>query len=135
MQERDVGRRRESFEALKAVVDDPDRELARLDPDELLAEFVHNVVLPHSTSATGLAVPNVRAGEVLELEGDVLGHVTGPGPVTETGQEPAPPVQRAGVVLERRDPRHEAIHESRDRVARILLEGPKVHEHPDDRRT
>ena len=41
-----------------------------------------------------------RAGEVLELERDVLGDVAGPGAVLEPGDEPAAPAEGAGVVLE-----------------------------------
>ena len=81
-------------------------------------------VLPWRTS-----VP----GEVLELEGDVLGDVAGPGAVTQPGDEPAAAAQRAGVVLERRQERDERVGEARDLVGREVLEHAEVDEQADDR--
>ena len=52
-------------------------------PDLLLAELVDHVVAAELTGAAGLAVADVRAGEVLQLQRDVLGDVAGPGPVAE----------------------------------------------------
>ena len=61
------------------VVDQADGEPPRLDPDLLLAELEDHVVAAVLASAAGLALAHVRAGEVLELERDVLRHVAGPG--------------------------------------------------------
>ena len=95
------------------VVDEGDRDPAGLDPDRLLAELVDDVVLAVRPGRAGLAVADVRPGEVLELEGDVLGDVAGPGPVAEAGDEAAPPAERAGVVLERGQDRRSARRRSR----------------------
>jgi hypothetical protein len=116
------------------VVDEADRELAGLQADGLLAELVDDVVPALLARAAGLAVAGVRAGEVLELEGDVLGDVARPRAVAEPGEESAAPVERAGVVLERGHEGDEAVHEARDRVRRERLEGAEVDQHPDDRR-
>ena len=83
------------------VVDERDGELAGLDADVLLAELVDDVVLAVRPGGPGLAVADVGPGEVLELEGDVLGDVADPGPLLEPGHEAAAPAERAGVVLER----------------------------------
>ena len=65
------------------VVDERDGDLAGLDPDRLLAVLVDHVVAAVLAGAAGLAVADVGAGEVLELEGDVLGDVAGPGAFLE----------------------------------------------------
>ena len=88
---------------------------------------------PCSPAAAGLAVADVGAGEVLELERDVLGDVAGPGAVAEPRDEPAAPAERAGVVLEGRQQLDERLDEARDRVRRELLEHAEVDEHADDR--
>ncbi len=117
------------------VVDDPDCQLARLGPDRLLAKLVDDVVLALGPRAAGLAVPDIRAGEVLQLERNVLGNMAGPGAVAEAGQEAAAPVEGAGVILERRHPLDQAVDEAGNRVARELFEAAEVHDHPDDLRT
>ena len=71
---------------------------------------------------------HVRAGEVLELEGDVLGHVAGPGPVAQPGEEAAAAPEGAGVVLEARQRLDQGLDEARDPVARELLEHAEVHD-------
>ena len=71
------------------VVDQPDGHAAGFEPDRLLAVLVDAVVLPVDAGGAGLAVADVGAGEVLELERDVLGDVAGPCPFLEPGDEPA----------------------------------------------
>ncbi len=115
------------------VVDERDGHPARLEPDRLLAVLVDAVVLAVHAGRAGLAVADVGAGEVLELEGDVLGDVAGPGALLEPGDEAAAPAERAGVVLEGRQQRDERVAEARDPVGRELLEDAEVDEHPDDR--
>ncbi len=82
------------------VVDEGDRHPAGLEADGLLAVLVDAVVLAELAGGPGLAVADVGAGEVLELERDVLGDVADPRPVAEPGDEPAAPAQAS-----RRGPR------------------------------
>ena len=88
---------------------------------------------PGGPARARLAVADVGAGEVLELERDVLGDVADPGPVAQPGDEPAAPAERAGVVLERRQQRDQRVGEVRELVRRVLLEDAEVDEHADDR--
>ena len=106
---------------------------ARLEADGLLAVLVDAVVLAARAGGAGLAVADVGAGEVLELERDVLGDVAGPGAVAQAGDEPAAPAERAGVVLERRQERDERVGEARDLVGREVLEDPEIDQQADDR--
>ena len=88
---------------------------------------------PTGAGRARLAVADVGAGEVLELERDVLGDVAGPGALAQPGDEPAAPAERAGVVLERRQQRDERVGEVRELVRRVLLEDAEVDEQADDR--
>ena len=106
---------------------------AGLEPDLLLAILVDDVVVALRSGRAGLAVAGLGAGEVLQLEGDVLGDVAEPGPLAEPADEAAATAQRAGVVVERREHADEGVGEVRDRVARPALEVAEVDEHPDDR--
>ena len=115
------------------VVDEPDGRLAGLDPDLLLAVLEDHVVAAVLAGAAGLAVADVGAGEVLELERDVLRHVPDPGALAEPRDEPAAPPERAGVVLERRQHADQRVDEARDLVARELLEHAEVDDLADDR--
>ena len=85
------------------VVDEPDGRLAGLDPDLLLAVLEDHVVAAVLAGAAGLAVADVGAGEVLELERDVLGDVPDPGALAEPRDEPAAPAEAS-----RRGPRASA---------------------------
>ena len=102
-------------------------------PDLFLAVLEDDVVPAVLAGAPRLAVADVGAGEVLELERDVLGDVADPGAVAEPGDEAAAPAERAGVVLEAREHLDERVHEARDLVARELLEDAEVDDHADDR--
>ena len=115
------------------MVDERDRHPPRLETDGLLAVLVDAVVLALRTGRACLAVADVGAGEVLELEGDVLGDVARPRPVPQPGDEPAPPSQRTGVVLERRQERDECIVEAGELVRGVLLEDAEIDEQTDDR--
>ena len=115
------------------VVDERDGHPAGLQPDRLLAVLEDAVVLPVRARGARLAVADVGAGQVLELERHVLGDVAHPGPVAEPGDEAAAPAERAGVVLERRQQRDERVGEVRQRVRRVLLEHAEVDEQADDR--
>ena len=115
------------------VVDEGDGDLAGLDPDGLLAELVDHVVVAVLAGAPGLAVADVGPGEVLELEGDVLGDVAGPRAFSQAGDEAAAPTEAAGVVLEARQEADEGVGEARDLVAWEILEDAEVDDHPDDR--
>ena len=65
---------------LHEVVDQPDRELARRDPDGLVGVGVDHVVDPGPAGgAAGLATRHVGAGELLQLQSDVLRYVPEPG--------------------------------------------------------
>ena len=80
--------RREVEEHLRVVggdemVDEGDGHLPGLEPDLLLAVLEDAVVLAGRAGRAGLAVADVGAGEVLELERDVLGDVPDPRPVAE----------------------------------------------------
>ena len=96
------------------VVDQRDRHPAGLETDRLLAVLEDAVVLAGLAGRAGLAVAHVRAGEVLELERDVLGDVADPGALAQAGDEPAATAERAGVVLERRQQRDQRVVEVRD---------------------
>ena len=115
------------------VVDEGDGDLAGLDPDVLLAVLVDDVVAAVLAGAPGLAVADVGAGEVLELEGDVLRDVAHPRAVAEPRDEAAAPAEAAGVVLEARQQADEGVGEARDLVRREVLEDAEVDDHPDDR--
>ena len=115
------------------VVDERDRDLAGLDADCLLAVLVDDVVVAVLAGASRLAVADVGAGEVLELEGDVLGDVAGPGAFLEPRDEAAAAAEGAGVVLEARQEVDQGVGEARDLVGRELLEDAEVDHHPDDR--
>ncbi len=115
------------------VVDDPDRQLAGGNPDGLLAVLEDDVVLALGTCRTGLAVVDRRAGEVLELQRDVLGDVPDPRAVLESRDETAAAVQRAGVVLEGGHPRDQAIDEPRNLGRRELFEHSEIDQHLHDR--
>ena len=115
------------------VVDEGDGDLAGLDPDALLAELVDHVVAAVLAGAPRLAVADVGAGEVLELEGDVLGDVAHPRAVAEPRDEAAAAAEAAGVVLEARQQADEGVGEARDLVRREVLEDAEVDDHPDDR--
>ena len=110
------------------VVDEADGQASGLDPDLLLAVLEDDVVAAVVAGAARLAVADVRAGEVLELQRQVLGHVAGPGAVAQPGDEAAAPAERAGVVLQGGDQRHQRVHEPRDPVGRPLLEHAQVHD-------
>ncbi len=60
------------------VVDQRDGHPAGLEPDRLLAVLEDAVVLAARAGRAGLAVADIGAGEVLELERDVLGDVARP---------------------------------------------------------
>ena len=60
------------------VVDEGDGHPAGLEPDLLLAVLVDAVVLAGRAGGARLAVADVGAGQVLELERDVLGDVADP---------------------------------------------------------
>ena len=115
------------------VVDQRDRHPAGLQPDGLLAVLEDAVVLADLAGAAGLAVADVRAGEVLELERDVLGDVADPRPLAEPGDEPAAAAERAGVVLEGRQQRDQRVGEVRQQVGRVRLEHAQVDQQADDR--
>ena len=115
------------------VVDEGDGDLAGLGADRLLAELVDHVVAAALAGAAGLAVADVRAGEVLQLEGDVLGDVAGPGPLPQPRDEAAAAAEGAGVVLEAREELDEGFGEARHRVGGELLEDAEVDNHSDDR--
>jgi hypothetical protein len=115
------------------VVDEPDGHPAGRDADLLLAILVDHVVAAVLAGAPGLAVADVGAGEVLELERDVLRDVAGPGAIAQPGDEAAAAAERARVVLERGQHLDERVHEARDPVARELLEHAQVHDLADDR--
>ena len=99
------------------VVDERDRHPAGLQPDRLLAVLEDAVVLADRARGARLAVADVRAGQVLELERDVLGDVAHPGPLAEPGDEAAAAAERAGVVLERRQQRDERVGEVRQQCS------------------
>ncbi len=82
------------------VIDERDRHPARFEADRLLAILEDAVVLAVLARGPGLAVADVRAGEVLELERDMLGDVADPRPLSKPADEPAAPTERAGVILE-----------------------------------
>ena len=115
------------------VVDQPDGHDAGLEPDHLLAVLEDAVVLPVRAGRAGLAVADVGAGEVLELERDVLGDVARPRPLAEPRDEAAAAAERAGVVLERRDQGDQGVGEVRQQVRGVLLEHAEVDQHADDR--
>jgi len=114
------------------VVDEGDGHPAGLHADRFLAVLVDDVVLPRRTCGARLAMADVGAGEVLELQGDVLGHVARPRPVAEPGDEAAAPAEGAGVVLEGRHQGYERVDEPRNRVRRVPLQAAEIDEQPDD---
>ncbi len=88
---------------------------------------------PTGPAPPGLAVADLRAGQDLELERDVLGDVAGPGAVAKSGDEAATPAERTGVIVQRRQEGDQRVVEPRDPVGRELLQHAEIDEHPDDR--
>src|SRR3954469_11363678 len=116
------------------MIDERHGEPARLAADVLVAVLVDDVVAASLTRhAARLAGVGLRARQVLQLQGDVFGHVAEPSSFFETTDETPPPAERAGVVLERWDELDERLVEARDGVAREVLEHAKVDEHDDGR--
>ena len=115
------------------VVDECHRHPARLEPDGLLAVLVDAVVLTRLAGAAGLAMSDVGAGQILELERDVLGDVTRPRAVAQARDEASTAAERAGVVLERGQQRDQGVTEVRDQVGRVLFEHAQIDQQTDDR--
>src|SRR4051794_2794555 len=113
------------------MVDERDRDLAGLDADGLFAELEDHVVAAGLAGAPGLAMADIGAGQILELEGDVLGDVAGPRSLSEASDESAAPAEAAGVILETGQEVHQGVGEARDLVARELFEDAEVDDHPD----
>ena len=99
--------------------------LPGLEPDALLAVLVDDVVLAALAGAAGLAVADVGAGQVLELQRDVLGDVAHPGPFAQAGDEAAATAERAGVVLEGRQQGDQGVVEAREGVGRESSRMPR----------
>ncbi len=95
------------------VVDQGDGHPPGLQADRLLAVLEDAVVLAGRPGRSRLAVADVRAGQVLELERDVLGDMARPRPLAQTGDEAAPTPERAGMVLQRRQQRDQRFAEVR----------------------
>ncbi len=115
------------------VVDQADGHPPGLQSDLLLAVLVDAVVLADRTGGARLAVANVGPGEVLELERDVLGNVARPRSVAQARDEATPATERAGVVLEGGQERHQRVREVGQLVGRVLLEHAEIDQQPDDR--
>src|SRR4029079_4836415 len=94
-----------------------------------------DVVLALAARRSGLAVVDEGAGQVLQLERDVLRDVAPPRAVLEARDEAAAAVQRAGVVRQGRDPLEQPIDEARDLVRRVVLEDAQLDEQLHDRGT
>src|SRR4051794_32071403 len=91
-----------AFALRHEMVDEGHGDLAGLDADLLLAELVDHVVLAGLAGSPCLADADRRAGDVLQLERDVLRDVTQPRALGEPRQETAAAAERAGMVGERR---------------------------------
>jgi len=75
------------------VVDERDRDLARLDADTFLAELEDRVVAAVFPRRARLAVADVHAGQVLQLQRDVLGDMAHPCAVAEARDKAAAAAQ------------------------------------------
>ena len=115
------------------VVDECDGDLAGLDADALLGILVDDVVLAVGTGRARLAVPGLGAGEGLQLERDVLRDMAHPRAFAESADEAAAATEGAGVLLERRHRRHQAVGEAGHQVRGEVLEDAEVDDHADDR--
>jgi hypothetical protein len=94
-------------------------------PRHLLLVAVDDVVLPaRQVVAPRLAVADRRAGEPLELEGDVLQHVPQPRPLVlgHPPHEASRLAVGAGVLAQRGDRRQQAVHEAGEAAGRIILQ-------------
>ena len=109
-------------------MDELEREVARGLADALLLVLVDDVVAAGRALAARLAEDDVRAGELLQLDRDVLEHVTEPGAVVlvEPAHEAALGPERAGVRVEARKRREQAVVEAGDLRARPRLERAEV---------
>src|SRR5712691_10619958 len=94
------------------MVDDADGQPTRFDADALLDVAVDHVVLAFGPRPSRLAPVDLRAGLPLQLQGDVLGDVPDPRPFAQAGQEATGPSQRAGMVLQAREPVEQALGEA-----------------------
>ena len=119
---------------LDQVVDQPDRELAGRQPDRLVGVGEDHVVLAADTlHPTRLAAAHVVADRLLQLQGDVLGHVAQPGALLQPLHEPAAPTAAAGVVAQTRQPLQQALGEAGDQVGGEVLQHAQVDDQLDRR--
>ena len=65
------------------------REIARRDPDIFLLVLEDDVVDAAFTGSAGFAARDLRAGEILQFEGDMLEHMTHPGSFAHALKESA----------------------------------------------
>ena len=118
---------------LHEVVQEANREPAARQAHLLLAVSVDDVVLSRGSRSPGLAPGGRAAGFALELQGDVLGHVSHPGAVAQPLDKPAGTVQRTTVIVKAGKQVDEDIGEVRQRVQGPVLERAEVHEQADRR--
>ena len=113
------------------MVEQPDRELARGQPDLLLTVAVDHVVGARGSGAPRLAAGRRAAGFPLQLERDVLGHVTHPGAVPQPLDEATGPVEGTAVIMQPRQQVDQRVREGRERVRGPVLERAKIDEQAD----
>ena len=113
----------------------PEREIAGGFGDPLLLVLVDDVIAARRAFAARLAEHDLRAGDLLQLDGDVLEHVAEPRPavLVQTPHEAAFGAEGAGVAVQARNRREEPCVEAVDPGARPLLELAEIDGQADDR--
>ena len=116
------------------VVDQLDRELAGGQPDRLVVVGVDHVVASAlALHLAGLAAAHVVANRLLQLQGDVLGHVAEPGALVQPLHEPAPTAAAAGVVGQPGQPLDQRVGEAGQLVGGEVLQDAEVDHQLDGR--
>ena len=108
--------------AVDEVVEEAHGELAGGDADVFLGVGVDDVVDAALAGAARLAAGDLGAGQVLQLQGDVLDDVPHPGAFAHALQEPARLADGAVVLVETGQQLGEVLVEAGDLVGRPLLQ-------------
>ena len=115
------------------VVEQADGQLAGGEADVFLLVTVDDVVDAPFAGAARLAAGHLGAGQVLQLQGDVLEDVAHPGAFAHALQEPARLADGAAVVVERGEQLGQVLVEAGDLVGGPVLQLADIDDQLDDR--
>lgn len=120
-----------SFDALNVRreqrVDELERQAPGQKTDILLTIGEHDIVDAElSLHGAGLAPCHTGGDQGLELEGNMLGHMTKPRPLLKAPHEAAALMKAAAMLVQSRQGRQEALGKSGQSVGRPFLQGPEI---------